>query len=771
MSGTSPPLLAKSHGTRATLQEHTDDVEAAVRGLRAIWPSLPLCLDTAARFHDMGKAASGFQAMLQPGGTAWEFRHEVLSAAIFRECFDIQDPLTRKAYLALLTHHKNLGRTDVGEAFTACQSKTKYSRWFGKWGEMPTARLKAEFPSELSGWKYDAQAPSPANSVAGHLKEVLAAFDDLEMTRMRGALVAADHLASAGLPPTLQGRTITRAALESYMEEQARKRGQAWSGWNPMQQKAASADGNTLLVAPTGAGKTEAALLWALKHRSLPTPSGESRSGAERIFYVLPYQVSINAMAERLSQVFPDEEGNTSPEGNGNVSILHSNMDLALFESARRGGASDDEALQAVLQNKDAARKIYAPLKVTTVYQLLNNFFGRKMFEIGLLELSNSLVIFDEIHVYDGHTLGLMLVLLKYLQHLGANVLLMTATLPRALKKPLKEAASIGSVVALPKHAPLRREVRRRLRLWPGCIEDERLVERIRRAVKRKKKVAVVCNTVAKAIQMCELLEDCAPYLIHSRFTLGDRAQREAKARIEAEMEAGRVVIATQVLEVSLDVSFEVMFTELAPADSLLQRFGRVARHGPEPKKKARCVIACGEDGGSQKIYSPELLEATLAWARDNIRTPLDFTASCRWVNAIYPQGLPTDERERMENARDGFEQHVSALKPMLDPPADVDLEMTLFETITVVPGVYEEKWNTLVNAGDYLEARRLLVNVDLRAWFGASKRAQREGYDAQRRYLVKKREQTFALFLYEAEPERGLRLDIPKDESHSNHL
>lgn len=75
---------------------------------------------------------------------------------------------------------------------------------------------------------------------------------------------------------------------------------------------------------------------------------------------------------------------------------------------------------------------------------------------------------------------------------------------------------------------------------------------------------------------MRQLLSDFDPYLVHSRFTLGDRARRERKEEIEAQ----KLVIATQVIEVSLDVSFGAMFTELAPADALLQRFGRVNRHG-----------------------------------------------------------------------------------------------------------------------------------------------------------------------------------------------
>ncbi|MDQ3812368.1 MAG: hypothetical protein M3347_00285 [Armatimonadota bacterium] len=110
----------------------------------------------------------------------------------------------------------------------------------------------------------------------------------------------------------------------------------------------------------------------------------------------------------------------------------------------------------------------------------------------------------------------------------------------------------------------------------------------------------------------------------------------------------------------------------------------------------------------------------------------------------------------------------------MLDPPADVDLELTLFETITVVPGLYEEKWLDHMMQGQYIEAKMLTVNLDLRAWLGKSNRAEREGYETRRLVTVERKrrkpgERLVALFKYETKPERGLRLDLPEDQSRSN--
>jgi CRISPR-associated endonuclease/helicase Cas3 len=757
MSGTLGPLRAKSAGTRQTLCEHTQDVVNAAKQLRSFWPDLPDELEHAALFHDLGKAASGFQDMLS-GGEPWSFRHEVLSAAIFRSCFDIDDTKWRRAYLALLTHHKNFGGRDVNESFEECASFSKYARWFSKWGELNVDALKQEFYPVLDNWIYDLTIQSPANDVRYFMDEIQPAFQDLELTRLRGALIASDHLASAEMPPAIKGDLLTVEALETYVAQQLRKRGATFKGWKEMQAECGSVIGNAMLVAPTGAGKTEAALLWALNNRT----------GGERIFYVLPYQVSINAMAKRLCELFPDEDGSISLGLNQNVAIVHSNSDLAYLQESLRDDVSRADAEKVAKANKSAARQLYAPLKVTTVYQFLNLFFGRKYFEVGFLELSNSVVVFDEIHAYDGHTLGLILVLLEYLQKLGARVFIMTATLPDILKAQLCKAASIGpsQEIYLPADDPLGKEARREIHVRKECIHEVSIIAEIEEQLKSAKRVAIVCNTVQRAMDMYEKLADYQPYLVHSRFTLGDRSLRENKEVLGRK----KLVIATQVIEVSLDVSFDVMFTELAPSDALLQRFGRVNRHG-NGSTSAPVYICCGDDVGSQMVYDPLLLSRTSEWAECFVQSQreLNFKASIDWLHATYPTGLSEQEERAMEDAKQGFSRVVQNLKPMLDPIVDPNLEVTLFETIQVVPSKYEKILEDAIAEKNFLAAKELLVNVNLRSWFGASSQAQRDGLIASRERgdLKKKGVYTIACFYYDSDS--GLDLTYPLDQSDSN--
>jgi CRISPR-associated endonuclease/helicase Cas3 len=699
-------LLAKSTPP-VGLRQHTRDVLLALTELRAIWPEIPACVDKAAIFHDVGKAAGGFQSMLLGTGPPWQFRHEMLSAEVFRQCCDLSDEDNLLTYLTVLTHHKNLGTgNEVSVAFRECYSQSQYSRWFDKWRELiaNSPELKTELAgldTHIDEWTPQEHATSPANQAASLIGNIRPVFSRREPAIARGALVAADHLASSGLVSTGRGRTISQESLERY----ARVHIDGWSEWNPMQLEAQAKIGAAMLVAPTGAGKTEAALLWALANRH----------AFERIFYVLPYQVSINAMASRIAEAFPDDEGHTEISRNNNVSVLHSNMDLAYLEDAQSDEVPHEQALATALDRSNAARKIFAPIKVTTVYQLLDIFFGRKFFEVGLLELTDSVVIFDEIHAYDGHTLGLIVVLLEYLRKLGARLFIMTATLPEPLKILLRGAAGVANrnEIGLDKSDRRLTEVRRRIVRDHRCIEN--MVKEVRESVLAGKKTVVVCNTVAKAIDLFDSLANLGPLLVHSRFTLGRRAEKEKKEYIEQQ----RLVIATQVIEVSLDVSFDVMFTELAPADSLLQRFGRVNRHlrNPDPNNPGICHIACGKDPGSARVYTAELLAET---AEHMPNEPLNFEIACHWIEAVYPGGLTAKQAEQMRAAQQAFRGVVEQLKPMLDSTVTRSTAETLLDSVQVIPAEREPQWRQKKQKGDHVEAKKFVVNVSLPSWRGA---------------------------------------------------
>ena len=732
-----------------TLVGHSLMLKECIENLCNIYPYVDAnSLKQCALFHDLGKACTGFQKMLKsPLGSKWEFRHEVISTGIYilsknkRSISDLET-LDWCCALAILSHHKNLGGGDsVNPSLMACMQINMFSRWKEKWCELDHCRLKTEFAEVLpvlSALNFSGDIKSPANDIPVVLSQIKSFWkkEGSALAHIRAILVAADHLSSSGRSSILFGENITRNAIENY----AKAKINYWNGWHSIQEVSSATIGSAMLIAPTGAGKTEAATLWAIRNRQK----------YERIFYVLPYQVSINAMAERLSQVFPDSKGNVSLKDNETVSIKHANTDLAYLQDALNDELPREEALKIAHSSKDRAGKIYSPLKVTTVYQLLDMFFGKKFFEVGMLELTNSLIIFDEIHAYDGHTLGLILAMLEYLQKLAARCFIMTATMPEALNQELVKAGGIpkGNILRLEKNDPLLAEVRRKIKIRDKCIEE--LTEEIQRYLDNGKKVVVVCNSVRKAMKLYVTLKERKPYLIHSRFTLEDRAKREQKEIISKQL----FVISTQVIEVSLDVSFDVMFTELAPVDCLIQRFGRVARHGTiTDDNRGLCIVACGKDCTSEKIYDSEILKMTHESLPEG---ELDFVKTLDWIEKVYPQGLSEEEKMKMLDIREKFREVVANLKPVLDPALDVNIEENLINTVQVIPFMFLEDLKTALEDGDYIKAKGFSVNIHPSVWYGAIG----NNPDRKQVFTVKGRKYNIACFEYD--DNCGLQLDKP---------
>jgi CRISPR-associated endonuclease/helicase Cas3 len=385
-------LLAKSTGE--TLEEHTRRVMFAAGQLHRILASSPN-LSRAAWWHDLGKGALFFQDFMD--GLPHDGQRHELFSFLWASNLNNADALSVLELAAILTHHKTLTHNSLHLFCGNCANpqdviadlKKSIVEEFKKYGQEVSALFGAMPPIDcVKSYKLMRRIRTLADSSVW-------TNQGRDLVLYRGALIASDHLGSAHLGGTIRGHNLTHRQMHKVVAKQLQKRKgsigvyrRPWRGWNKMQKQCARTLGNAMLIAPTGSGKTEAALLWALYNRI----------GHERIFYVLPYQVSINAMAQRIATLFPDAESRHRITDNDNVSALHSNVDLAMYESAKREGNEDDVALQKALQNRDAARKIYAPIKVTTVYQLLQIFFGKKFFEVGLLELSGSLVIFDEIH-------------------------------------------------------------------------------------------------------------------------------------------------------------------------------------------------------------------------------------------------------------------------------------------------------------------------------------------------------------------------------------
>jgi CRISPR-associated endonuclease/helicase Cas3 len=322
---------------------------------------------------------------------------------------------------------------------------------------------------------------------------------------------------------------------------------------------------NVIAIAPTGSGKTEASLLWALNNLE--------NMGGGKLFYLLPTMVTANSIFLRLEDYF----------GKGNVGLTHSTASF-MFQDEE----DDQEERRNVLFDKSFIK----PATVATIDQLLITGFNHGKWTLVEANAANAVIIIDEIHSYDSWTLGLIIKSIEHFSRLGAKFMLMSATMPTYLVELLSKAFSSVKII---KDDMLLNSCRNKYTTCDKSIDDA--ISDIEDAVKQGKKTLVVVNNVAKCQELYEKLSFLNPVCYHSKFTLEDRIKKESL------IEETNLLIATQVVEVSLDIDFDVMFCECAPPDAIVQRAGRVNRR--RSKLDSHISIFKASDI-SKRIYDPD---------------------------------------------------------------------------------------------------------------------------------------------------------------------
>lgn len=711
--------LAKSGTPSQTLRDHLEEVVQYVREVIAAYEAwwellwgrefaekLKGALLLAAITHDLGKAAEGFQKGLSEKRYQWNFRHEVLSVAMLMPALQSGDEALFWATAAVLTHHRELNDEkllkDCGwiplplpelvqqarEEFQHLVLELqRYWHWLRSFWESHEELRRLPFPG------HPGELPQPLPLVERQRAmfsdtSFLESREQIALLLTRGWLMASDHAVSSGVKH-----------FPSHVQKLR------FPPLRPFQQELGSHRGHTILEAPTGSGKTYAALSWAMGNRK----------GGERIFYLLPYQASVEAMAETLQGIFGKEL----------VASLHARTLSYAFRRYFEELNDYERALQRAREEEELNRLIYKPVKVTTPFQLLKWLFGLPHFEIGTSEMVGGLFIFDEIHAYDAHTVGLIREMIRFLKKLGGRFLFMSATFPRFLKDLLQEALD-ESVTEWTLSASAAGDVwterfltqaRYQLQWHDTFLED--MISEISAALLCGKRVLIVANRVAQAQDIYRRLQKCfeGVYLLHSRFTHRDRV---AKERLVLDVLRGkrsntplRALVATQVVEVSLDISFDELFTEVAPVDDLLQRFGRVNRYG-ERGEGARVHVACRYDEERLgRVYEEEMLRRTLQFAPGD-GTLLTALEANQWVQKVYQDGWTLRERRRYEEAIEAFQVVLSALHPLSHLKEGEEMFYGLFNSVEVLPGSLYQEYEKYMRDGRFLLANQLLVPVPL---------------------------------------------------------
>lgn len=412
--------------------------------------------------------------------------------------------------------------------------------------------------------------------------------------------------------------------------------------------------GMIVVEAPMGEGKTEAALLAAevLAYRS----------GADGLFVALPTQATTDAMFSRVRGWLERLPGRTGVSLRLAHGKAHLNDEYGGL--VRRSRYVGDKADEVVVHQWFAGRKRagLASFVVGTIDQVL--FAGLKSRHVMLrhLALAGKVVVIDEVHAYDVYMSQYLHRVLHWLGAYRVPVVLLSATLPPARRAELLRAYDSGTSVSGDGYplisgtgglAPVALSLP--VNGTSVCVDKlddrlETLAEYLQRYLVEGGCAVVVRNTVARVQETAEHLagvfgED-AVSINHSRFLGCDRARNDrdlvdrfSPPSDERERPRRHIVVASQVVEQSLDLDFDLLVTDLAPVDLILQRLGRMHRHDrdrPDPVKQARCAtvgVAGWSDvpvtavRGSRRVYGEHMLlrAAAILHDRDEIVLPHDI--------------------------------------------------------------------------------------------------------------------------------------------------
>lgn len=721
-------ILAKSYPSESLI-EHTKNCIDVYFSLKNKMPFLAEISQHADFFknlyfaiilHDFGKAAKGFQEQLQPNGKIWNYRHEILSAG-FTVGLQLSDKDKQAIGLSILTHHKDVKELiDKYPCFP--ERNPGYKTWKNKILELKTNwEQLLEFQNEILNWsadyKYDYKPVEKIDELSNAYKDyLLPYFNQIEIGNitdlhakygmlMRGCLIACDHLASdpAGKNEIICAMDNLEKILRRNIEDNENKS----ISWNSIQKKSFQSKGNLFLSAPTGSGKTEASLLWSTNNQNI--------THGKRVFYVLPYTASINAMYKRQQKIMTEDR----------VSMLHGKAHYFHYKSMTDWEDDYSNKRKAVKNIQNLSKKIYKPYKILTPFQLLKSFFGIKGFEMQFAEMSNGLFIFDEIHAYDPHTTALIISMIEKLHNTyGALFCVMTATMPKFLKE--KFYLAIGkdnfNEVGMISEERDKNFTRHRVKLLDSDIHSS--IPLINEQLKDGKKVMVVCNTVKNAQTIYQELKDTAekPKLLHSRFVLKDREQ------IESSLDKANLLVGTQAIEVSLDIDFDVLFTEPAPIDALIQRFGRINRKG----NKGICDVNIFRVGSKNDkyIYSEDITERTLE-ALEKIDVLYESKIQYL-IDYVYENGYDQKQEEKYNSVRNLFKNHLKSLHPFIDKSDGKEEFEGLFRSIEVVPSCYQDQYMNCIEEIKYYDAMSYITQISEGQFFSLKNRnlIHRIGHD-----------------------------------------
>jgi CRISPR-associated endonuclease/helicase Cas3 len=498
-------------------------------------------------------------------------------------------------------------------------------------------------------------------------------------------------------------------------------------------------------VAPTGSGKTEAGLAWAAQQiRTMP--------GLPRVVWTLPYRASLNAARRRLRRDLTPAPG----EGTPDIGLLHGTVAHTLLgeaaedecpsDSTGRGAGPVLEATAAMARQARAragAMRLFTQrLRVATPHQLLRGAIAGPVYSSVLLEQTNSLFVLDELHAYEPETFGRLCAAMGLWERLGSRVAVLSATLAPPMTTIIEE--SLTQPVTCHRAPQGTSPVRHRLVLDENPLAGPESITRLRTWLDEGHSVLAVVNTVATAQTLYEELADHAraqlpddPHaalLLHSRFKNRDRdtieknlLRRHPERGTDDQHRRGGLTVATQTVEVSLQLDFDRGAVENAPIEAVAQRAGRVNRRGRHPDGPAEFRVhrtAAGRPYDDAAVAASWEALTTLVAEGNETLGEQDID---RLLGLAYDTGWGREWEARTRRARDDFaDTFLTFTDPFHDRTEFADKLSEQFDSVEVLLREDIDTYRALTTGPDGHPLRAAGLLIPLR--YG-----QLKAYNAQR--------------------------------------
>ena len=572
--------LAKSN-PQETIQQHTDKLLKNLDILKNLYPNLFLnwdisyMLELACLYHDIGKINISFQKRVTGGKEP-----QIVPHGLYSLCFLEADDLCDKIYDKYLELEKdeNTAEEQAINFVTVVANAIAYHHERDISNEVSEI-IKNNLESlreQLKEFKYDKIKISKVEEIAPDFFRIgtrlmpskIKSQNEIfkKYILVKGLLNRIDYASSAGEEIQVERKNdFLLDKLENMLENWKKKNPQ--SDWNKLQKyMIKKRDKNVIAIAQTGMGKTEAGLLWI---------------GDTKGFFILPLKTAINSIYNRVTTEIVKEKIEDR------VGLLHSETkDIYLKDFS-------DNDLEVYYES---TKQLSLPLTICTLDQIFDFVYRYKGFEPKLATLSYSKIVLDEIQMYSPDLLAYIIKGLKYITELGGKFAILTATFPEIVKDLLSSQGIEFEISENFTKPDL--NLRHNVKVIEKLIDTDFILSKF-----QKNKILVICNTVKEAQRVyTELKEKISDKklinLFHSKFIKRDRAIKESeilKLGNKNNKDFG-IWIATQVVEASLDIDFDILITELSDLSGLFQRMGRCYRNRPLLDDETNCFVFTGDE-------------------------------------------------------------------------------------------------------------------------------------------------------------------------------